>query len=95
MANAGLEVIDVPFTTMKNLTDYLGHPCYDSRSIAQLSAKEGISRYRGSPNAAHPTSMGFLHSHATTVGDAKQAIGYIPMKTDHVDAYFKADGEIR
>jgi hypothetical protein len=39
--------------------------------------------------------MGFLHGHATTVGDAKQAIGYIPMKTDHVDAYFKANGEIR
>jgi hypothetical protein len=39
--------------------------------------------------------MGFLHCHATTVGDAKQATGYIPMKPDLVDAYFKANGEIR
>jgi hypothetical protein len=75
MANTGLEVIDVPFTTMKNLTDYLGHPCCDRQINCSIERERGDFAIPRVPNAAHPTSMGFLHSHATTVGDAKQAIG--------------------
>jgi hypothetical protein len=52
MASAGFEVIDVPFTTMKNLIEHPGHPCCDRQINDRLSAKEGILRYRRSPNAA-------------------------------------------
>jgi len=54
MANAGLNAIDVPFITMKNLTDHLGHPCCERQINCSIErAKEGISRYPVSLNAAH------------------------------------------
>jgi hypothetical protein len=41
MANAGLEVIDVPFTTMKNLTDHPGHPRCDRQINCSIERERG------------------------------------------------------
>jgi hypothetical protein len=95
MANTGLEVIDVPFTTMKNLTDYLGHPCCDRQINCSIERERGDFAIPRVPECGAPCLDGISPCHAMTVGDSKQAIGYNSMKTDHVDAYFKANGEIR
>ena len=41
MANAGLEVIDVPFTTMKNLTDNRGRPRCDRQINCSIEREKG------------------------------------------------------
>ena len=41
MAKAGLEVIDVSFTTMTNLTDHPGHPCCDRQINCSIERERG------------------------------------------------------